>query len=63
MNSKANATAIVGLLRAKPGHPMTIGVYGNWGAGKHSMLEMIDVEILLSQVFECKAKLLKPARL
>lgn len=62
MNRKANATAIIGLLRAKSDHPVTTGVHGNWGAGKHSMLEMIDAETLLSQAFEREAKPLKTAR-
>ncbi|MEM5406012.1 Qat anti-phage system ATPase QatA [Paraburkholderia unamae] len=42
LNNEAIATTIVGLLRAKPDHPVTIGVHGDWGAGKSSVLEMIE---------------------
>ena len=42
LNNEAIAASIIGLLRAKPDHPMTIGVHGDWGAGKSSVLEMIE---------------------
>lgn len=42
LNNEAIATTIIGLLRAKPDHPVTIGVHGDWGAGKSSVLEMIE---------------------
>ena len=42
LNNEAIAVSIIGLLRAKPDHPMTIGVHGDWGAGKSSVLEMIE---------------------
>ncbi|HMO87121.1 MAG TPA: P-loop NTPase fold protein, partial [Lacipirellulaceae bacterium] len=42
LNNEAIAATIVGLLRAKPDHPVTIGVHGDWGAGKSSVLEMIE---------------------
>ncbi|WP_338846930.1 hypothetical protein V8J88_24585 [Massilia sp. W12] len=31
LNNEAIASAIIGLLRAKPDHPVTIGVHGVWG--------------------------------
>lgn len=43
LNNEAIATTIIGLLREKPDHPVTIGVHGDWGAGKSSVLEMIEV--------------------
>jgi len=42
LNNEAIASTIIGLLRAKPDHPVTIGVHGDWGAGKSSVLEMIE---------------------
>lgn len=43
LNNEAIATTIIELLRAKPDHPVTIGVHGDWGAGKSSVLEMIEM--------------------
>ena len=42
LNNEAIAQTIIGLLREKPDHPVTIGVHGDWGAGKSSVLEMIE---------------------
>lgn len=42
LNNEAIAATIIGMLRAKPDHPVTIGVHGDWGAGKSSVLEMIE---------------------
>ena len=42
LNNEAIATTIISLLREKPDHPVTIGVHGDWGAGKSSVLEMIE---------------------
>jgi hypothetical protein len=43
LNNEAIATTIIGLLRERPDRPVTIGVHGDWGAGKSSVLEMIEV--------------------
>jgi predicted KAP-like P-loop ATPase len=42
LNNEAIATTIIRLLREQPDHPVTIGVHGDWGAGKSSVLEMIE---------------------
>ena len=42
LNNEAIATTIIALLREKPERPVTIGVHGDWGAGKSSILEMIE---------------------
>lgn len=42
LNNEAIAKTIVTLLRERPDCPVTIGVHGDWGAGKSSILEMIE---------------------
>lgn len=42
LNNEAIATTIIDLLRERPDRPVTIGVHGDWGAGKSSVLEMIE---------------------
>ena len=42
LNNEAIATTIVRLLRDRPDQPVSVGVHGDWGAGKSSVLEMIE---------------------
>jgi hypothetical protein len=42
LNNEAIAKTIIELLCDKPDRPVTIGVHGDWGAGKSSVLEMIE---------------------
>ena len=42
LNNEAIAKTIINLLRERPDCPLTIGVHGDWGAGKSSVLEMIE---------------------
>lgn len=42
LNNEAIALTIINLLRERPDRPLTIGVHGDWGAGKSSVLEMIE---------------------
>ncbi|MEW6657233.1 MAG: Qat anti-phage system ATPase QatA [Thermodesulfobacteriota bacterium] len=45
LNNEAIASTIVRLLRQRPESPVTIGVHGDWGAGKSSILEMISATL------------------
>lgn len=45
LNNEAIASTIVKLLREHPNQPVTIGVHGDWGAGKSSVLEMIEAKL------------------
>jgi len=45
LNNEAIAKTIVMLLRERPDQPVTIGVHGDWGAGKSSVLEMIEADL------------------
>jgi hypothetical protein len=45
LNNEPIAATIVTLLRKRPEQPVTVGVHGDWGAGKSSILEMIDASL------------------
>lgn len=45
LNNEAISTTIIELLQARPEQPVTIGVHGDWGAGKSSILEMIEAGV------------------
>jgi hypothetical protein len=42
LNNEAIATTIIKLLGDHRSQPVTVGVHGDWGAGKSSVLEMIE---------------------
>jgi len=45
LSNEGIAKTIVGLLKERPDRPVTVGVHGDWGVGKSSILEMIDAEL------------------
>lgn len=45
LNNEPIARTIVEMLRKRPESPVTIGVHGDWGAGKSSVLEMIESQL------------------
>jgi predicted KAP-like P-loop ATPase len=42
LNNEAIAATIIKLLRDQRAQPVTVGVHGDWGVGKSSILEMIE---------------------
>lgn len=53
LNNEAIAKTIIELLREHPRTPVTVGVHGDWGAGKSSILEMIDDSVKADEKVLC----------
>jgi len=53
LNNESIAKTIVQLIRKQPDRPVTIGVHGDWGAGKSSVLEMIEAALAGEQSALC----------
>jgi predicted KAP-like P-loop ATPase len=53
LNSEPIASTIIKLIETRSDHPITIGVHGDWGAGKSSVLEMIESGLTGDDDFLC----------
>lgn len=53
LNTESIAKTILGLIRERPDHPITVGVHGDWGAGKSSILEMLEASLESEEKIVC----------
>ena len=53
LNNEAIAKTVVRLIREKSEHPISVGVHGDWGAGKSSVLEMVEAELSKDKAVLC----------
>ena len=50
LNNEAIARTVVSLIKDSREQPISIGIHGDWGAGKSSILEMVENEVKIAAV-------------
>lgn len=53
INNRAIAITVVDLINESKDNPISIGIHGDWGSGKSSLLEMIEEELIGKNGVEC----------
>ena len=53
LNNEAISSTITSLLSSRSNYPITIGIHGDWGAGKSSIIEMLETSLKKDKKILC----------